>query len=57
MPKRLEAAVYDLLKRNLVTPKLSPEIRAEVAGEFREDVMKLQDLLGRDLSAWLAPST
>jgi len=34
-------------------PALRPEIRARFIEEYREDVLRLQDLLGRDLSAWL----
>lgn len=34
-------------------PALRPEIRARFIEEYREDVLRLQDLLARDLSAWL----
>src|SRR5262249_5090171 len=39
--------------RNLAKPPLAPQTRRELIGTFREDILKLQDLLGRDLSAWL----
>lgn len=34
-------------------PPLSEETRAELVEEYREDVLKLQDLIERDLSGWL----
>ncbi len=43
-----------LHNRNLAKPRLSPELRARVTDAyFRDDISKLQDLLQRDLSAWL----
>ena len=34
-----------------------PELRAQLVAEFRDDIEALQDLLDRDLSAWLDDST
>ena len=34
-------------------PPLEPAARAELIEVYREDVLKLQDLVQRDLSAWL----
>lgn len=34
-------------------PALLPEVRAELRAYFREDSLRLQDLIGRDLSHWL----
>jgi hypothetical protein len=34
-------------------PLLDPEVRGELTDLYREDILKLQDLIGRDLSAWL----
>lgn len=43
-----------LHNRNLTSQRLSPELRAEVTeAHFREDILKLQSLIRRDLSAWL----
>ena len=42
-----------LKKKNLHKPTLSPEIRQQLLAEYREDILKLQDLLQRDLSQWL----
>jgi hypothetical protein len=35
------------------TPPLDPEVRARLVEVYREDVLKVQDLIGRDLSRWL----
>jgi hypothetical protein len=53
---------FDALKtRNLIEPpKLQPELRHQLTEAYREDVLKLQEVIGRDLSAWLevhVPST
>ena len=42
-----------LKKKNLGKPKLSPKIRKKLIAEYREDILKLQDLIGTDLSKWL----
>ena len=43
-------------RRNLVKPPpLSPELRQELLEVYREDILRLQDMIGRDLSAWLEP--
>lgn len=34
-------------------PKLSDELRATLLGYYREDILKLEELLGRDLAVWL----
>ena len=34
-------------------PALDPKTRAELIGGYREDILKLQELIGRDLSTWL----
>jgi Sulfotransferase domain len=39
--------------QNLSKPQLSPEIREQLIPVFREDILQLQDLIQRDLSAWL----
>ena len=35
------------------SPPIDPEIRRELIEGYREDILKLQELIGRDLSAWL----
>jgi hypothetical protein len=55
LPERLRKRVLAELKnRNFKrVPPLPEEARSEVIEVFREDVFKLQELLGRDLSGWL----
>lgn len=37
----------------LQKPSLSNEIRQELIGVYRDDILQLQDLINRDLSSWL----
>jgi hypothetical protein len=39
--------------RDLARPPLAPETRRYLLNLYREDTLRLQDLLGRDLSHWL----
>lgn len=34
-------------------PKLTPELRSQLLPQFRDGILKTQDLIDRDLSAWL----
>jgi Sulfotransferase family len=34
-------------------PPIDPEVRKNLMEEYKEDILKLQDLIDRDLSAWL----
>jgi hypothetical protein len=44
----------NLRNRNLrQAPPLSAEVRKELQEAYREDILKLQGLIGRDLSTWL----
>lgn len=38
-------------------PPLLPEVRCELEKALREDILKTQDLIGRDLSHWLSMSS
>jgi hypothetical protein len=64
-PSRLKAAlrpfvprrVRNALKRKgdrMNRPKLSSRMRRELTAFYREDILKLQDLIDRDLSSWLS---
>jgi hypothetical protein len=55
IPTRFRKLVWTNLKnRNLrEPPSLSPEVRGQLIETYREDVLKLQALIGRDLSRWL----
>lgn len=35
-------------------PALDPELRRELTKQYLDDILKLQDLIGQDLSGWLA---
>jgi hypothetical protein len=54
IPTRVRQRITTTLKeKNLTKPTLSPELRKELIEVYREDILKLQDLIGRDLSQWL----
>ena len=42
-----------LKNRNLTKPQLSPELRLRMTEMYREDILSLEGLIDRDLSAWL----
>jgi hypothetical protein len=57
-----ESKIYPLLSKvrhrvqsRIVTkpPALDSKTRAELTDSYREDILKLQELIGKDLSAWL----
>ena len=52
---KLQIAFVNLMSLNLVRPRLSLEVRRQLVQEYREDILKLQDLIDRDLSKWLEP--
>ncbi len=43
-----------LLHHSLERPHLDPALRAALTKGFREDILRTEELLGRDLSHWLA---
>ena len=51
--KRVLRVASGMHNRNLIKPRLSPEVRARLIEGYREDTLKLQDLIQRDLSDWL----
>lgn len=54
LPKRLRNVCTKLRNMNLARPPALPsDTRAELSGYFRDDILRLQDLLRRDLSVWL----
>jgi len=44
---------YKILEKNLKKPILAEKARLELTDYFAKDIIKLQDLIGRDLSRWL----
>lgn len=53
LPQSLRDRVFRLFTREVITPTMSPELREQLGQLFREDTLRLQDLIGRDLSAWM----
>jgi hypothetical protein len=40
--------------RELSKPPMPPELRRRLVASYRSDILALQDMIGRDLSRWLA---
>jgi hypothetical protein len=53
LPPPIKSFVKRLRQPSGDLPKLSPQDRATLVHYYREDILSLQDLIGRDLSAWL----
>ena len=51
LPARLRGYVKSRLFAK--PPPFPPEVREELIEGYREDILRLQDLIGRDLSVWL----
>jgi hypothetical protein len=51
--QRLLRIAVDINNHNLTKPRLSREVRARLVEGCREDTLKLQHLIQRDLSTWL----
>ncbi|MEA3317752.1 MAG: sulfotransferase [Bacteroidota bacterium] len=50
----MQKIVTKMRSKNLEKPKLSPEIRKRLINEiYKEDILKFQKLINRDLSKWL----
>ncbi len=54
VPRRVRDGVRARVLRDLERPPLDPATRARLARIFRPDILELEELIGRDLSAWLA---
>ena len=55
LPDPVRKKIYRAVsQKNLGSkPVMSPEIRQQLTNTYREDILKLQDLIKRDLSCWL----
>lgn len=55
LPERFKLKIVDHInKRNLAkAPALEPTLKARLLEGYKEDILKLQDVLERDLSGWL----
>lgn len=55
IPEHAGHRMISMLQPRLVEkPGLPPDIRAKLTEAFRDDILLLQELIGRDLSHWLA---
>lgn len=56
LPARLEKTAKRLRQRNLApAPTFPADLRAQLLEHYREDILRLEDLIGRDLSGWFEP--
>lgn len=55
LPTRLRRRFAARVKTLTTTPRppLAPELRATLTAEYRQDILRLQELIQRDLSEWL----
>lgn len=53
LPESIYIYLANLRNRNLIKPPLDPNLRKELTEIFREDVLRLQKLINRDLAGWL----
>jgi hypothetical protein len=54
VPRRVREGVRHWVLREQERPPIRPATRAQLVRVFRPDVLALQELIGRDLSGWLA---
>jgi hypothetical protein len=52
LPRALRDLAAPVVMRDLHRPSLDPAMRERLRPLFREDVRRLQELIGRDLSHW-----
>jgi hypothetical protein len=56
MPKSLRRSIRNRLSRlNVARSEFSPTAHARLVSKLRPEILELQGMLGRDLSAWLEP--
>lgn len=54
LPESIQETAKQTRRLNLkTTPKLPPDLRAELIDFYREDILKLEELIDQDLSIWL----
>jgi hypothetical protein len=52
-PEVVQEKLKQVQQQNLkAPPKFPPELRAKLLDVYREDIYRVQELLGRDLSIW-----
>jgi len=53
-PKKIRKTIQNkMINLNLIRTNLKPEFRRKLIDIFRDDIIKVQVLIGRDLSSWL----
>ena len=56
LPRRMRNSLKQKFERlNLQRESLDPQIWADLTASYQDDILQLQDLLGRDLSHWIKP--
>ncbi len=59
VPMRLRGKMFNLVAGTRVNrhrkEPIDPALRAELTERYRDDILQLQDLIGRNLSHWLTP--
>jgi hypothetical protein len=45
--------MVNLKNQNLTKPQMSPMLRSQLTEVYRQDILKLQDSIGKDFSRWL----
>ena len=55
LPARIKESLYHRVSTVLMSPKpgFEPRVRRQLLSEFRPDILELQEIINRDLSAWL----
>jgi hypothetical protein len=54
LPHRLRLRLLTRLRaKSLSRPTIDPQVRADLVAGYREDILRLQERLNRDLSTWL----
>jgi hypothetical protein len=54
IPHRMRLVMLSRLRRRaLHRPELEPAVRRDLVEGYRDDILRLQARLGRDLSSWL----
>lgn len=55
LPRSVHSLYLRVKHANLERPEISAETRHSLREDYRNDIENLQDLIGRDLNAWLKP--
>ena len=56
LPARLEKTAKRLRQRNLSpAPSFPADLRAQLLDLYRDDILRLEELVDRDLSGWFEP--